>query len=220
MDCHNLEASSLAHFGNGALRYGIIFAIAAGLIAILASNHFLSIWRFETGKPLDTHDEDEEGDNEVDIPPVEIPFQKVNLTFKGVQYTVRSSITKEDLQLLDGVDGFVEAGKMTALMGSSGVSDDGLSAGCFHSESLSEQSLANDDFFCLPSGAGKTTLMDVLALRKSTGEIMGEVCLNGHPQDPLSFRRCTGYVEQVRGEKHYQTMPYSNLHWCFDAIIV
>lgn len=47
-------------------------------------------------------------------------------------------------------------------------------------------------------GAGKTTLMDVLALRKSSGEIEGEVCLNGHPQDPLSFRRCTGYVEQVR----------------------
>lgn len=43
---------------------------------------------------------------------------------------------------------------------------------------------------------GKTTLMDVLALRKSSGEITGEVCLNGHPQDPLSFRRCTGYVEQ------------------------
>jgi hypothetical protein len=39
--------------------------------------------------------------------------------------------------------------------------------------------------------------MDVLALRKSTGKISGEVCLNGHPQDPRSFRRCTGYVEQV-----------------------
>lgn len=101
--------------------------------------------------------------------------------------------------MLNGIDGFVEAGKMTALMGSSGASGDGLSAGFFHSKSQSDQSLANDDLFCLPSGAGKTTLMDVLALRKSTGEITGEVCLNGHPQDPLSFRRCTGYVEQVRG---------------------
>lgn len=46
------------------------------------------------------------------------------------------------------------------------------------------------------SGAGKTTLMDVLALRKTSGEITGEVRLNGHLQDELTFRRCTGYVEQ------------------------
>lgn len=54
-------------------------------------------------------------------------------------------------------------------------------------------------FFCQKmgsSGAGKTTLMDVLALRKSSGEIEGEVRLNGHLQESLSFRRCTGYVEQ------------------------
>ena len=44
--------------------------------------------------------------------------------------------------------------------------------------------------------AGKTTLMDVLALRKSSGEIAGEVRLNGHLQESKSFRRCTGYVEQ------------------------
>jgi ABC-type multidrug transport system ATPase subunit/ABC-type multidrug transport system permease subunit len=46
------------------------------------------------------------------------------------------------------------------------------------------------------SGAGKTTLMDVLSLRKTSGEITGEVLLNGHPQEEISFRRCTGYVEQ------------------------
>jgi ABC-type transport system involved in Fe-S cluster assembly fused permease/ATPase subunit len=101
------------------------------LIAVISSNRFLSIWRFETGKPLDTLDADDEGDTEVDTPPVEIPFQEVNLTFKDIHYTVRSSITKEDLELLKGVDGFVEAGKMTALMGSSGVSDNGVSAARF-----------------------------------------------------------------------------------------
>lgn len=46
------------------------------------------------------------------------------------------------------------------------------------------------------SGAGKTTLMDVLALRKNSGDIVGDVRLNGHPQEEFSFRRCTGYVEQ------------------------
>lgn len=46
------------------------------------------------------------------------------------------------------------------------------------------------------SGAGKTTLMDVIALRKTSGTIEGDVRLNGFEQDPTVFRRCSGYVEQ------------------------
>jgi hypothetical protein len=42
----------------------------------------------------------------------------------------------------------------------------------------------------------KTTLMDVIALRKRSGTITGEVRLNGWLQDPISFRRASGYVEQ------------------------
>jgi ABC-type multidrug transport system ATPase subunit len=38
--------------------------------------------------------------------------------------------------------------------------------------------------------------MDVLAMRKSSGEITGDIRLNGHPQEENTFRRCTGYVEQ------------------------
>ena len=46
------------------------------------------------------------------------------------------------------------------------------------------------------SGAGKTTLMDVLAARKSEGVITGEVKLNGQTL-PVSFQRTTGYCEQL-----------------------
>jgi ABC-type Mn2+/Zn2+ transport system ATPase subunit len=38
--------------------------------------------------------------------------------------------------------------------------------------------------------------MDVIAMRKNTGEITGEIRLNGHIQEEISFRRCMGYVEQ------------------------
>jgi len=38
--------------------------------------------------------------------------------------------------------------------------------------------------------------MDVLSLRKTSGEITGEVRVNGHLQEETSFRRSTGYVEQ------------------------
>lgn len=46
------------------------------------------------------------------------------------------------------------------------------------------------------SGAGKTTLMDVIAMRKTTGTVAGDIRLNGFPQDETAFRRCSGYVEQ------------------------
>jgi ABC-type multidrug transport system ATPase subunit len=46
------------------------------------------------------------------------------------------------------------------------------------------------------SGAGKTTLMDVIAMRKTSGTIQGDIRLNGFPQDPIAFRRCSGFVEQ------------------------
>lgn len=46
------------------------------------------------------------------------------------------------------------------------------------------------------SGAGKTTLMDVIALRKTSGTVTGDIRLNGFEQEKKSFRRCSGYVEQ------------------------
>uniref|UniRef100_A0A7S3UDR3 ABC transporter domain-containing protein n=1 Tax=Picocystis salinarum TaxID=88271 RepID=A0A7S3UDR3_9CHLO len=47
------------------------------------------------------------------------------------------------------------------------------------------------------SGAGKTTLMDVIAGRKTGGQILGEIKLNGHPKEQKTFRRIMGYVEQT-----------------------
>ena len=36
----------------------------------------------------------------------------------------------------------------------------------------------------------------MIALRKTTGTIQGDVRLNGFEQEKISFRRCSGYVEQ------------------------
>ncbi|OWZ22999.1 ABC transporter [Phytophthora megakarya] len=47
------------------------------------------------------------------------------------------------------------------------------------------------------SGAGKTTLMDVIAGRKTGGKIRGQILLNGHPATDLAIRRSTGYCEQM-----------------------
>jgi ABC-type multidrug transport system ATPase subunit/ABC-type multidrug transport system permease subunit len=47
------------------------------------------------------------------------------------------------------------------------------------------------------SGAGKTTLMDVLAGRKTSGYTEGEIFLNGYPKKQATFTRVSGYCEQV-----------------------
>ncbi|XP_072993189.1 ABC transporter G family member 38-like [Typha latifolia] len=46
------------------------------------------------------------------------------------------------------------------------------------------------------SGAGKTTLMDVLAGRKTGGYIEGEICISGYPKNQATFARISGYCEQ------------------------
>lgn len=46
------------------------------------------------------------------------------------------------------------------------------------------------------SGAGKTTLMDVLAGRKTGGYIEGEIYISGYPKKQETFARVSGYCEQ------------------------
>ncbi|RVW34138.1 Pleiotropic drug resistance protein 2 [Vitis vinifera] len=46
------------------------------------------------------------------------------------------------------------------------------------------------------SGAGKTTLMDVLAGRKTGGYIEGSISVSGYPKDQATFPRISGYCEQ------------------------
>lgn len=46
------------------------------------------------------------------------------------------------------------------------------------------------------SGAGKTTLMDVLAGRKTGGYIEGSINISGYPKNQETFARVTGYCEQ------------------------
>ena len=55
------------------------------------------------------------------------------------------------------------------------------------------------------SGAGKTTLMDVLAQRKTEGTIRGTILVDGR-ELPLSFQRSAGYCEQLDVHETYSTV--------------
>lgn len=46
------------------------------------------------------------------------------------------------------------------------------------------------------SGAGKTTLMDVLSGRKTGGTIKGDIRIGGYPKVQETFARISGYCEQ------------------------
>lgn len=46
------------------------------------------------------------------------------------------------------------------------------------------------------TGAGKTTLMDVLAGRKTGGYIEGNISISGYPKNQATFARISGYCEQ------------------------
>lgn len=46
------------------------------------------------------------------------------------------------------------------------------------------------------SGAGKTTLMDVLSGRKTGGIIEGDIRIGGYPKVQHTFARISGYCEQ------------------------
>lgn len=46
------------------------------------------------------------------------------------------------------------------------------------------------------SGAGKTTLLDVLAGRKTSGYIEGNITISGYPKKQETFARVSGYCEQ------------------------
>ncbi|CAK9182084.1 unnamed protein product [Ilex paraguariensis] len=62
------------------------------------------------------------------------------------------------------------------------------------------------------SGAGKTTLMDVLAGRKTGGYIEGSISISGYPKNQETFARVSGYCEQNDIHSPYVTVYESLLY--------
>jgi len=61
------------------------------------------------------------------------------------------------------------------------------------------------------SGAGKTTLMDVIAGRKTAGTMAGEILLNGVAKDDKTFAALVGYCEQADLHMGFATVRESLL---------
>ncbi|XP_060668670.1 ABC transporter G family member 38 [Ziziphus jujuba] len=100
-----------------------------------------------------------------------LPFKPLCLTFENIRYSI----------------------DMPKAMKAQGVSDDRLEllkgvSGIFRPGVLTA--------LMGVSGAGKTTLLDVLAGRKNSGHIEGNITISGYPKKQDSFARISGYCEQ------------------------
>ncbi|XP_006652070.1 ABC transporter G family member 34-like [Oryza brachyantha] len=100
-----------------------------------------------------------------------LPFTPLSLTFSDIKYSV-------DMPQEMKAHGVVED-RLELLKGVSGSFRPGVLTALMG-----------------VSGAGKTTLMDVLAGRKTGGYIEGNITISGYPKKQETFARVSGYCEQ------------------------
>lgn len=101
-----------------------------------------------------------------------LPFQPLAITFDDIRYSV-------DMPAEMKAQG-VNENRLELLKGVSGAFRPGVLTALMG-----------------VSGAGKTTLMDVLAGRKTGGYIDGDVRISGYPKNQETFARVSGYCEQA-----------------------
>ncbi|XP_061952088.1 pleiotropic drug resistance protein 1-like [Populus nigra] len=101
-----------------------------------------------------------------------LPFQPLSITFDEIRYSV-------DMPQEMKAQGILED-RLELLKGVSGAFRPGVLTALMG-----------------VSGAGKTTLMDVLSGRKTGGYIEGRISISGYPKNQQTFARISGYCEQI-----------------------
>ncbi|KAK2641153.1 hypothetical protein Ddye_022916 [Dipteronia dyeriana] len=175
-----LEGQSLPHndnwywIGVGAL---LLYALLFNNLVTLALAYLNPLRKSKTAIPLDSTEENCTGEDVISQEEggkkkgMILPFQPLAMTFHNVNYFV-------DMPKAMSSKGVPEK-KLQLLSNVSGVFSPGVLTALVGS-----------------SGAGKTTLMDVLAGRKTGGYIEGDIKISGHPKEQSTFARIAGYVEQ------------------------
>ncbi|XP_059459725.1 pleiotropic drug resistance protein 1-like [Corylus avellana] len=116
-----------------------------------------------------------------------LPFEPLSITFNEIRYAV-------DMPQEMKIQGVVED-QLELLKGVSGAFRPGVLTALMG-----------------VSGAGKTTLMDVLAGRKTCGYIQGSITISGFPKKQETFARISGYCEQTDIHSPHVTVYESLLY--------
>ena len=126
---------------------------------------------------------------------VSVPFNPISLVCRDVKYYVPDPSGGSHPNVVKGSGDKEIEGKLQLLKGIN-----------FHAEPGRLTALMGG------SGAGKTTLMDVVAGRKTIGTIRGDILANGRAVDPKVWSRVVGYVEQLDVHSPCITV-YETLHF-------
>ncbi|KAK9131815.1 hypothetical protein Scep_011343 [Stephania cephalantha] len=163
------------------LGVGVLFAYAIlfNNLVTLALAYLNPLRKAQPVVPLDTEEQNHDGiegdkasesvKTEVSKKGMILPFEPLSMTFHNVNYFV--DMPKEMKNTSEK--------RLQLLSNVSGVFSPGVLTALVGS-----------------SGAGKTTLMDVLAGRKTGGYIEGDIRISGYPKEQKTFARICGYVEQ------------------------
>ncbi|PSS15952.1 Pleiotropic drug resistance protein [Actinidia chinensis var. chinensis] len=161
---------------------------------------------------------DEEGENKNKKSSVQITSEGIDMAVRNASHgsdsIVRENAPKKGMVLpfqplslgFNHINYYVD---MPAEMKSQGVEEDRLQllrdvSGAFRPGILTA--------LVGVSGAGKTTLMDVLAGRKTGGYIEGSISISGYPKNQETFARISGYCEQNDIHSPYVTVYESLLY--------
>ncbi|KAJ6948249.1 ABC transporter G family member 31 [Populus alba x Populus x berolinensis] len=181
---HNLPSSDYWYWiGVGVV---LLYALLFNIIVTWALTYLNPLTKVRTVAPADVTQENSDGNDaraqEFDLnrsslnegsknKGMILPFQPLTMAFHNVNYFV-------DMPKEMSKQGITEK-KLQLLSNVSGVFSPGVLTALVGS-----------------SGAGKTTLMDVLAGRKTGGYIEGDIKISGYPKEQRTFARISGYVEQ------------------------
>ena len=169
-------------FGKEWIGYCFLVLLLCSVLSILTSAFCLHYFRMEpqpSGKVdvQESSPEVEESERDAEVEKEESSFIPVDLSFNNLCYEVKASTGKKKLRLLNNISGIFRSGRMCALMGESGAGEYSVT---LYSYTLQQLLTLVTTYYCL----GKTTLMDVIALRKggvlsfgssSTAGVSGDV---------------------------------------------
>jgi hypothetical protein len=110
--------------------------------------------------------------------------------WSDVNYSIKTKSGTRNI--LANIEGWVQPGTLTALMVSTVTSQELIS----HNANSCGEGV---------TGAGKTSLLDLLACRTRVGTVSGDICLNGEPRQ-ADFQRKIGYVQQEDIHLHTATV--------------